>query len=815
MLFYRLFKYLISFAMILTLAVFVAVLGTFIFYKNELPNVMGADQSQLQLPLKIYTSDGVLIGEFGEKKRRPLKFEEIPEDLKNAFLSAEDDQFFIHRGISYPSLVRAFSQYLIVGLDATGGGTISMQVVRNYLLTREKRVERKIKEIFLALMLESAFSKEEIFELYVNRIFLGNRSYGIEAAANTYFGKSVKDLTISESALIASLAQLPSTVNPIRNPERTQTRRNWVLKRMLMLDFISFNAYREAISEDINLPLSIERYDLDASHLAELVRSEVINRYGIRAYEEGWSVFTTINSENQKEAQKAIATRLLEYDKRHGWRPKRNYFTEIGQDNINKLSAQDFSVLFSEEVISASDPLLDNENLIDTFRSIFAENIYIKSHQRGIVIETWETGFTVINEELQLRTIVWDEIYEWMRKYIDENTRGTKPSGFSSLLRPGDFIYLVEKDGELVLDQIPDVQSSILSYHPKTGAVIAYVGGSSFTQTQFDRVRQSFPQTGSAFKPFIYAAAFNQGYRPSNLINDAPIIFDDANLETYWRPENYSGEFYGLTSLREALVQSINIVSIKLLRELGIDTATSFISNFGFEDARIPKDLSLALGSGNFSPAEVARAFGVFANQGMIPDLYYVLSIEDKNGNIIYQYKKEEEINVSSLNAFPWFTTVQLDASKPYYLLKPLNQKEPVIDPRITFLVKDILTEAAQRGSNGRLTRYLSRKDFAGKTGTTNDAVSTWFTGFHSDLVTTIWVGNDDFQSLGDNEFGSTTALPIWVDYMGKAFPSLEPDSNEMPDGISYIRVDKRTGKQTQETGQQTYFDLFFSEDLN
>ena len=268
MLFYRLFKYLISFAMILTLAVFVAVLGTFIFYKNELPNVMGADQSQLQLPLKIYTSDGVLIGEFGEKKRRPLKFEEIPEDLKNAFLSAEDDQFFIHRGISYPSLVRAFSQYLIVGLDATGGGTISMQVVRNYLLTREKRVERKIKEIFLALMLESAFSKEEIFELYVNRIFLGNRSYGIEAAANTYFGKSVKDLTISESALVASLAQLPSTVNPIRNPERTQTRRNWVLKRMLLLDFISFNAYREAISEDINLPLSIERYDLDASHLA-------------------------------------------------------------------------------------------------------------------------------------------------------------------------------------------------------------------------------------------------------------------------------------------------------------------------------------------------------------------------------------------------------------------------------------------------------------------------------------------------------------------------------------------------------------------
>ena len=804
----------------LKVAIFVAtfigiiILSTYLYLLPELPRVDNVDQSKLQIPLKIYTSDEKLIGEFGEKKRRPLGFEEIPEDLKNAFLAAEDDGFFKHRGVSYPSLIRAFSQYIRVGLDATGGGTITMQVVRNYLLTREKKVRRKIKEIFLAFHLESAFSKEEIFEIYVNTIFLGNRSYGIEAAANTYFGKSVKELTVAESALIASLAQLPSRVNPIRNPDRTKARRNWVLYRMKILDFISEQDYQTAINSEINLPISINNYDLEASHLAELARFEVINRYGIRAYEEGWSVYTTVDSELQESANEAITKRLFEYDKRHGWREKNNYIDRLGDEFFKSLESENFNFLLSQDYVIQSDPINYQNISEDLLRDIFEENPSIQSHQRAIVIEVWDSGFTAIDEQFNFETIQWDESYSWAREFIDENRRGSAPKGFSDLLDVGDLVYLFVENDQVKLDQVPQAQSSLISFNPKTGEVLSYVGGSVFNNSQFDRVRQSYPQSGSVFKPFIYASAFSGGYNPSSLINDAPIIFEDDNLETFWRPENYSGKFYGLTTLREALVQSINIVSIKLLREIGVKKSSETIDNFGFGSERLPQDLSLALGSGNFSPAEVARGFSVFANDGMISDIHYVSQIRDKNGDIIFDHSEIDVVNISSISAFPWLNTVQLDASKPYFLLPPLNKSDPVIDPRVAFMVKDILKEASQRGSNGRLTRYLDRKDFAGKTGTTNDAVSTWFSGFNSNVVTTVWVGNDDFKSLGDNEFGSTTALPIWVDYMNSAFKKIDVDEFTLPDGISYVRINKKTGELSKSAEDESYFELFLSEDL-
>ena len=804
----------------LKVAIFVAtmigiiILSTYLYLLPELPRVDNVDQSKLQIPLKIYTSDEKLIGEFGEKKRRPLDFQEIPEDLKNAFLAAEDDGFFEHRGVSYPSLIRAFSQYIRVGLDATGGGTITMQVVRNYLLTREKKVRRKIKEIFLAFHLESSFSKQEIFEIYVNTIFLGNRSYGIEAAANTYFGKSVGELTIAESALIASLAQLPSRVNPIRNPERTKARRNWVLYRMKILNFITEQDYVTAINSEINLPISINNYDLEASHLAELARFEVINRYGIRAYEEGWSVYTTIDSELQKRANEAITKRLFEYDKRHGWRDKKNYADQLGNEFFNTIEKEDFDFLISQDYVIQSDPI-DYENLSEkVLRNIFEENSYVLSHQRAIVIEVWDSGFRAIDEEFNFEIIDWDDNYIWAREFIDENRRGAVPKGFTDLLQPGDLIYLTKENDQTRLDQIPLAQSSLISFNPKSGEVQSYVGGSVFNDSQFDRVRQSYPQSGSVFKPFIYASALSGGYNPSSLINDAPIIFEDENLETFWRPENYSGKFYGLTTLREALVQSINIVSIKLLREIGVKKSSEIIDNFGFNFDRLPQDLSLALGSGNFSPAEVARGFSVFANDGVISDIHYVRQIRDKNDNIIFDHSESNDVNISSISAFPWLNTVQLDASKPYFLLPPINKADPVIDPRVAFMVKDILKEASQRGSNGRLTRFLDRKDFAGKTGTTNDAVSTWFSGFNSNIVTTVWVGNDDFESLGDNEFGSTTALPIWVDYMDFAFKKVDIDEFTLPDGISYVRINKKTGELSKSAEDESYFELFLREDL-
>ena len=375
----RVIEMFIRVSIYLAVLVCIIIIATYFYLLPELPRVDSVDQSKLQIPLKIYTSDEKLIGEFGEKKRRPLDFEEIPDDLKNAFLAAEDDSFFEHRGVSYPSLIRAISQYVRVGLDATGGGTITMQVVRNYLLTREKKVRRKIKEIFLAFHLESLFSKQEIFEIYINTIFLGNRSYGIEAAANTYFGKSVGELTVAESALIASLAQLPSRVNPIRNPERTKARRNWVLYRMKNLNYISEQDYQTAVNSEINLPISINNYDLEASHLAELARFEVIDRYGIRAYEMGWSVYTTIDSELQQRANEAITKRLFEYDKRHGWRDKINYADQLGNEFFNTIESEDFNFLLSQDYIIQSDPI-DYENISEELlRDIFEENPFILS----------------------------------------------------------------------------------------------------------------------------------------------------------------------------------------------------------------------------------------------------------------------------------------------------------------------------------------------------------------------------------------------------------------------------------------------------
>ena len=804
--------------MFFTSLAIVATLTVYLYLKSSLPEISLVDQSQLQIPLKIYTNDGVLIGEFGEKKRRPISYEDIPENLKNAFLAAEDDGFFNHQGISYTGLVRSFIRCIGPNGCFGGGGTITMQVVRGYVLTRDQTVIRKIKEIFLAYQLESIANKNEIFELYVNSIFLGNRSYGIESAADTYFGKSSDELSLSESALIASLAQLPSRVNPIKAPERTKSRRNWILGRMLKLNYISNDDYLAAISDPVSIAKNIQSYELDARHLAELIRQEVIGRYGLKAYTEGWQVYTTINSDLQKEAIDSISSRLSEYDKRHGWREKNNYFDIFSLEELNSLVNFDYSPLNmnQENNFDFFNPL---DDLTSRIREIFDSNIFVYSHKRGIVIDVNENNFLYIDEDLEIRNIKWSEdYYKWARRFITINSQGPAPQSFYDLIKPGDFIYLKINEDELYLDQIPIAEASLISMDPNTGRIATYVGGSSYKNDLFDRVRLSFPQTGSSFKPFIYASAFANNYNPSSLINDAPIIFNDENLESFWRPENYTGKFYGPTRLREGLVQSLNIVSIKLLREIGITKANDYISKFGFEKQRLPKDLSLALGSGNFSPAELTRSYGVIANDGFLVDLHYVSKIIDRNGNEIFNHElsTNSENNITSnMTAFPWLNTVELEAKRPYHILKPLKNTERVVDERITFIVKDILKEHTRRGSTGRKTNSLQRDDIAGKTGTTNDAKSTWFSGFHDDLVTTVWVGTDDFTSLGDKEYGSSIALPIWVDYMSLALNDLPKSKIKIPSGISYVRVNKSTGDIAEPDDKSTYFELFLNENIS
>ena len=693
-----------------------------------------------------------------------------------------------------------------------------MQVVRGYVLTRDQTVIRKLKEILLAYQLESSASKKEIFELYVNSIFLGNRSYGIESAADTYFGKTSQELSLAESALIASLAQLPSRVNPIKAPERTKSRRNWILGRMLKLRYISNEDYVLAIAEPVNISKNIKSYDLDSRHLAELIRQEIINRYGLKAYTEGWEVYSTIDSKLQTKAIASISERLSEYDKRHGWRQKNNYLDIFSIEDLNSLLNLDYSPL-TDGLAESFDFTSDFDTLIVKVRDAFDSNTFIHSHKRGIVIDVNEDNFIYLNEDLKVLSIDWDEeLYKWARRYISINSRGAIPQNFYDLIKPGDFIYLKSINDAIILDQIPLAEAALISIDPKTGSISSYVGGSSFNDGLFDRVRLSFPQTGSSFKPFVYAAAFANNYNPSSLINDAPIIFNDENLESFWRPENYTGKFYGPTRLREGLVQSLNIVSIKLLRELGISKANNYISKFGFERNRLPNDLSLALGSGNFSPAEVARSYGVLANDGYLVDLYYVSKILDRNGNDIFTHKditEEQEIDVTSnMTAFPWLNTLELEAKKPYSLLNNVPNKNRIIDERVTHIVKDILKEHTRRGSTGRKTGILKRSDIAGKTGTTNDAKSTWFSGFHEDLVTTVWVGTDDFTSLGDNEYGSSIALPIWVDYMSLALDSLPESKITIPSGISYVKVNKSTGEIANPSDKNTYFELFLNENI-
>ena len=799
-------------ALLGSLSSIVIISSGYLLLKPSLPEINLVDQNILQVPLKVLTEDGVLIGEFGDQKRRTIEYHEIPDNLRNAFLAAEDDQFFEHNGVRILSFARAFLQLIKSGEIVSGGGTITMQVVRGYLLSRDQKILRKIKEIYLAFELESKASKQEIFSLYLNTIFLGNRAYGVEAAADKYFAKSIPELSLAESALIASSAQLPSRINPIRSPERSTVRRNWILGRMFKLGYIGRAQFLLAIDEPIKIARSDSAFDLDGRYIAELVRQQMVSRYGLSAYSDGLSVYTTIQSSLQRASILSIQKNLFDYDKRHGWREPVNYFNQLPAELFVSLSNGNLDILKEESV--EVDALGMNQSLTSIIRELFGQSLNLDSHVRALVIDIKPERIIYLDDNFSVQSLSWSQDYQWARQRITINTFGPKPQNFYDLLNIGDLIYLQQNLQDRTLDQIPDAEVAFVSSDPSTGAILSYQGGFNFSKSNFDRVKQSFPQAGSSFKPFIYSAAFAYGYEPSDKINDAPIIFEDKNLESAWRPENYTGKFYGPIRLREALVQSVNIVSIKLLRELGINKTQNFLENFGFSKSRLTPDLSLALGSSGFSPAEMIRAYNFLANSGKGEDLYFVKKIVDRNNNIIFQHslsKDEQDVGVS-IDGFPWFKKDLPDQSKPFLLLPALDKKKQPIDPKIAFITKDILRESLQRGSNLRKTKVLNRSDIAGKTGTTNNAISTWFSGFHKDLSATVWVGTDDFSSLGDNEFGSTIALPIWVDFMKTGLAQLPTDPWRTPSGLSYIKVNRDSGKQTEELDKNSYFELIQQE---
>jgi len=751
-----------------------------IYIDSKLPNEELIRNIELQIPLKIYSSDKKLIGEFGEKRRTALKFGEIPTHYVNAVLAAEDDDFFSHSGVSYTGLLRSVYRLVKAGRIQGGGSTITMQVAGNYLTSRDVSLFRKVKDIFLAYRLEETYTKEEIFEFYVNRIFFGNRAYGIAAASEVYYGKSLTQLNLAQWAMIAALPKAPSSINPLVNPSRALIRRNWILKRMLDLEYIHPEQFELAVNASLTANYFGLVSEVKAPYVAEEVRRYMIQEYGLKAYSEGLEVFTTIDSKFQNSATKAVKEGLESYDRRHGFRQPKN-ISNIFPANFFRLPKKS-QLLEIESFLNAdSIDTVDEKNLSEVFKSLES---YVQNKDRflAVVINPRDT-LEALTKTGKIINISWSDELSWARPYISENRRGTKPRGFEDILKEGDLIWL-KRDvvtNNISVTQVPEAQSALISLEANTGSILALVGGYDFFLSKFNRAEQASPLLGSNFKPFLYAAAFSEGFTPATLINDAPIIFEDDALEEKWKPRNASGKFFGPTRLREGLLQSRNLVSVRLLREVGVNKVREYAEKFGFDKQRLPADLSLSLGTASLNPLTNAAAYAVFANGGKKIEPYVIDRIVDRAGKILFK--------------------------------KQVKETQQVIDSRIAFIITDILKEAAARGTAKKISA-LNRKDFAGKTGTTNKAESTWFTGYNEKIVTSVWMGFDQPKSLGDREFGSSTALPIWMDYK-KEIIDLIPITNTMPpQGLSIVKIDRVSGGLASDESSDPIFEYFLEENL-
>ena len=769
-------------------------LGIYIYLSHDLPSTEDVRNVELQVPLKIFTSDGKLIGEYGEIHRTKLEFNEIPENLINAFLAAEDSDFFSHTGVDFLSLIRATYQYIKAGEIISGGGTITMQVARNYVLTKDQTFERKLKEIFMAFKLDLSFSKEEIFELYVNQIFLGNRAYGIAAASEIYYGKGLSELTVAQSAMIASLPKAPSRINPIANPKRALTRRNWVLSRMESLGYIDEDIFVEAFKEPISASFNGIGSEVEADYLAEQIRRYMIQNYGLSVYKEGYKVYSTLNSSYQTAAVNSVRRGIESYESRHGFRKPENYSDLIPSD-FSQRTDLFYKVAYDPNNFKDEFGIKkDLTNPLDKLLDFLADQAAFNSFQPVLILSSKNKKMTILNKDSEIITLDIGNLVTQIKPKIDENKKGKNIESFSTFFEVGDLIWFRPNENKkFEIAMHPEVQSALVSIDPESGKILALVGGYSFSSSKFNRAMQAKPQLGSNFKPFLYAAAFENGFNPATIINDAPVVFEDQNLEEFWRPKNASGKFYGPTRLREALLQSRNVVTVRLLNDLGISKTKNYLTRFGFERDSLPEDLSMALGSYGISPYKNAEFFSIFANGGKKINPTYIEKIVDKEGNEIFFDQKD----LSKTSLEQWIG-------------KPLTAEETfAIDPRVSFVVTDILREATRRGT-GRGIKKLQRDDFAGKTGTTNDSESTWFTGYNNEILTTVWFGYDQPRSLGQKEYGSTTALPIWLGYMEDIVDSIEYSPPVIPANLVAKKINLANGLDASPSDQNTGFEYFF-----
>jgi penicillin-binding protein 1A len=730
----------------------------YLYLESQLPSVDSLKTVQLQVPLQIFSKDGSLIQEYGEKKRIPLTYDEIPKTLVQALIATEDQRFFEHPGVDIMGLGRATIKMLRTGTKSQGGSTITMQVARNFFLSRKKTFLRKFNEIMLAIKIDRELSKEKILELYLNRVYLGNRAYGVGAAAMVYFGKPLKELNLAELAMIAGLPQAPSTQNPIANPLAAKKRRDHVLERLLEEHYINEAQYQNAINQPITAKYHGTNVEVRAPYVAEMIRQSLYDNFGQDAYTKGYKVYTTIDTKLQNTANQAVEKNLIAYDHRHGYRGP---IANIGEkDSQSAQIRQKYLAQYPEM-----------HTLIPAVvTAIGAKEATVALKDRELVIIPWE-GMS------------------WARPALKKGWVGKAPSKAQQVVAVGDIIYTHATEKHWELAQIPEAESAFVALNPNNGAIEALIGGFNFQKSKFNRATQSSRQPGSSFKPFVYAAALNNGYNLATLINDAPIVVDDPSQPNLWRPHNVNLKFNGPTRLKQALVQSKNLVSIRILDDIGIDYTIDFLTRFGFNKKTLPKGLSLALGSLSVSPMDLTAAYAVFANGGYKVEPYLIDHITDADGKVLLQAKPSVVCNSCD--------TSKADAS---------TMAPRVIPEDIAYLMNSALKDVIQHGT-ARAARSLNRNDIAGKTGTTNDQVDSWFAGFNGNLVAITWIGFDNPKSL--HEYAANLALPLWMDFMKDALKNTPVTELKQPDNIVAARIDPISGllaKPNQENGIIEYF---------
>jgi len=782
----KLARRLFIFILVSSLLGITAVTVTYLVLEPDLPDVETLRDIQLQVPLRVFSEDGKLMGIFGEKRRIPVKVENMPDWLKQAFLAGEDARFYEHPGLDYQGITRAVWSLITTGEKSIGGSTITQQLARNFFLTAEKTWTRKIKEAFLAIKIEQELDKDEILELYLNKIFLGYRAYGVGAAAEVYYGKSTTQLSLAQCAMIAALPKAPSRINPITSPERALERRNYVLNRMLELAYINEAEFNAASDQPDRAYYHGAIAEISAPYVAEMVRVKALKLLGSRAYTGGFVVHTTINSRLQTTANLAVSNGLEEYDQRHGFRGP-----EAHVDLADKTATSDWTdILMPHRPISGLEP--------------------------GLVIEIEDDLALVYLRNGQTVALSLEDM-SWASTFISRDRTGRKPKAIKDIMVAGDIIRArLHNDGNWKLGQLPEVESALVSLDPSNGDIKALVGGYDFARSKYNRIIQGRRQPGSSFKPFIYSAALEKGFTVASLVNDAPIVFEDSELERTWKPQNFSEKFYGPTRLREAMVKSRNLVSIRLLREIGVEYARDYTERFGFDRNEMPANLSMALGSASLSPLSMARAYAVFANGGYLVTPQFIRQITDPHGNVVFETLPsiicddceeesgfEEEIQVVE-KVEPEFRPLDISSGK-----KGLNDAagsrdiprlktegtlaQQTISPQNAYLVRSMMMDVVRRGTGVRAMQ-LGRHDLAGKTGTTNEQRDAWFSGYNDHLVTSVWVGFDNHDPLGRNELGGRAALPVWMEYMGVALEGAEDRPPVMPEGLAQAKIDPETG---------------------